>query len=147
MPKYAANVTQPFLLPTRQHEQTLSIEAITQDLELYKVVNLDSVYPVALGDFAYGVVIWGAQIPTEFGASSTQSYATLTRSDQAVVQVEPGEVIAVGDVVTPSAGTGNVQARTLATEHPLGIALNASDGSGTLTVPHYVLVELLEQVV
>lgn len=137
----AANVTEIYFLPTDDKRDTLSILADTQDIDQAKCVGLDGTYPTNAGDPCYGVSINAGIRPTEFGASEQQVYATVSRANIAVITVEPTVAVAVGDLLTPAAASGNVQVAA-GTDYVVGQSLDSSDGSGTVSVPHYVRVAL-----
>lgn len=145
-----ANGTDPILFVTDDKRDTLSVLADGVDIEAFKCIALGSnadgditgVLPAATGDRVYGLSINARILSTEFGANTTKQYATVSRGNIALATVEPGQVIAVGDVVTPVGTTGNVQAQAAPTEYAVGVALSSSDGTGTLAVPHLVNVAL-----
>ena len=140
------NVTFINLLTTRQYERTDSLEVpASQDVEPYKVVLVDGTYgtdPTLITEIPYGISITAGIKPTEFGASATVAYFTVSRGDYATCQVEPAAAIVKGAPVTfATTGTGNLVTAG-AGEHIIGYAMNASDGSGTALDPHYLSVRI-----
>ena len=147
-----ANGTQRIFFTTDDQRDTLSVLRDTVDIPPQKCIaitegpngEIAGILPAATGDRVYGISINEAIADPGFGASTTQSYATLSRANKALVTVEPGQVVAIGDVVTPVGGTGNVQVQAAPTEYALGVALSSSDGTGTLAVPHLIDVAVLK---
>lgn len=69
-------------------------------------------------------------------------YGTVIKLGEAIVKVEPGQAIAINDLITSSAN-GNGQAGVAGTDNMVGIAEDTSDGSGTALQPHYIRISVV----
>jgi len=101
----------------------------------FKFLGYGGDYNAATTDPVVGVVHYLGE------DESPVKIVTVIEDGRAIVQIEPGTVVAVGDPLS-SAPTGNAVVGTPNVDYVAGYALNASDGSGTLTEPHYTMIKI-----
>lgn len=125
-----SNVTRPDALPVNACVDALTV-ALTEDVAEFLCINLDGSLPTAIGEGVIGV---------GFKSGVTGDDVGVAYSNIRVVQVEPGQAVAINDWLTTAVG-GAVQTAAT-TNHVVGKCLDASDGGGTAEVPHYVRILL-----
>ena len=129
----AANVTDPLCVevPGFYVVETVSkpTAAATNAFLFYTRAGVP---PATEGDYAAGVCIKSTLANEKSFGITTEGYA--------IVKTKAGEVIEP-DTPISSAATGEAVSATTGTI--LGYALNASDGTGTVNKPHYIVIKLV----
>lgn len=130
-----ANVTrverlQSFPILTERVEMTGTALA---ELSVYRAVTMGGDYPAALTDRSFGILKYFSETEADV------QYGTVVTEGIEILEVEPGETIALNDPIAVNASGKAVLA--VSTNEVIGNARNASAGS-TVSVPHFIEVKI-----